>query len=190
MPRAAVALLACAPLAACSGGDAPASRAPVAVGVPVGAVRLWAGNPHGGPGVTLVRVRRAGMDRRDVCLRLGVAGTGRAEADEHCLVRDPADAVVWERAEKGLPGGAVTVVAGHAGAQVRKLVLEVAEESHQLPVARGGGFLAVLPHSYRGRVALVARRADGTVATQSTTLRRRPGAVEDGRVQRAWAVWP
>ncbi|MEA2364157.1 MAG: hypothetical protein QOD71_3302 [Thermoleophilaceae bacterium] len=179
------------------GGEQPktASAPPIAIGVRVpGATELRAANPGSGSALMLEDVRRPGMHPRDVCFVLALERQPRAEADEHCIVEDPGGDVVELGAAKGVPealGPPIAIVAGHAGAAVRKLLLEVAGESHQLPLSPGRGFLALLPASYRGTVALVARKADGTVSTQSFALPRplvtqptvrRPGAVVDGEI--------
>jgi hypothetical protein len=179
--------------AARSGGDRPTAAPPIEVGVPV-AHALRAANPGGGSGLLLSAVFRRGLHRRDVCLRLALERQNPAEADVHCVVRDPGGGVVELWATKGVPealGPAVSVVAGHAGRRVRKLVLEAGPESRELPLSTGRDFLALLPASYRGSVALVARNADGTVARLAFALPpppethpryRRPGAVFAGDI--------
>lgn len=179
----------------CGGEDRRAPAAPpIAIGVPVAPALLWAANPGGGSRLLLASEPRRGMHPRDVCLRLALEREHPAEADEHCALTDPDGGVVELRAAKGVPdalGPAISIVTGHAGARVRKLLLKVESRSHELSLSEHRGFLAVLPASYQGRVALVARKADGTVATQSFALPhprvsphlyRRAGAVFAGEI--------
>jgi hypothetical protein len=131
--------------------------------------------PGGGSGLLLTDVRPGHTHSGDVCFRLALDRQARAPADEYCAVRDPHGGVAELRPSKRVPEGAgppVSIVAGHAGPRVRKLLLEVEGRSHELPLSAGRGFLAVLPRWYAGRLALVARRADGTVATHSFALPR------------------
>jgi hypothetical protein len=175
-----VVVVAALPLA-CEEEPSPDTASPhVAVGVELpGESGLWAGNPEGGPAILLAPVRKEGMDPRDACFRLGLEREPRAEANVYCAVKDR-DGGVVELGASVL--GPLTAVAGHAGAAVRKLLLEVAGRSVELPVSGDGAFLALLPASYRGNVALVARNGDGTVATRSFAAVRRQGAVFDGEI--------